>query len=115
MEQVNELTLYQKIRQMGLLRNLMQLTALIMAAMMPFARGPEYSDSWNLFFGGILPATGPIVVIVIGLDIMMSTIWRADAEDPERVAHFSMIIRCHQIVGATLLIAWLTVFLPVLA
>ena len=115
MESVNEQTLYQKIRQMGFLRNLMQLTALIMAALMPFARGPEYSDNWNLFFGGILPATGPIVVIVIGLDIMMSTIWKADTQDEARIAHFRMIIRSHQIVGGILLASWLTVFLPVLA
>ena len=107
-------TYFQKFQQMGFLRNLMHITALFLAVLMPFARGPDYSDNWNLFFGGILPATGPILVIVIGLDIMMSSIWKSDATEPHRVEHFSRIIRSHLIVGGILLAAWLSVFLPVL-
>lgn len=114
MEQMNERPLLDRLKNMGLLRNLLHLTALIMAAMMPFAGGPEYSADWNLFFGGILPAMGPIVVIIIGLDMMMSAIWRADAIDEDRKKHFHFIIRTHQIVGAILLASWLTVFLPAL-
>lgn len=104
----------EKILEMGPLRNALHAIALLFALLMPFARGPDYSDTWNLFFGGILPATSPIVVIVIGLDIMMSSIWRSDSEDPARIEQLSRIIRTHWIVGGILLAAWLAVFLPVL-
>lgn len=104
----------EKFKQMGLLRNLLHLTAVIFALLMPFANGPTYSDDWNLFFAGILPATGPIIVILIGLDTMMSAIWKSDTTDPAEIAHFASIIRAHQIIGGLLLVSWLAVFLPVL-
>ena len=103
-----------KIRGMGFLRNLLHFTAIIFALLMPFAAGSKYSDSWNLFFSGILPATGPILVIIIGLDIMMSKIWKAEASD-DRIEHFNNIIRTHLLVGGALLASWLLVFLPVLS
>ena len=105
--------MFNKIKEMGLLRNMLHCLAIIFALLMPFAHGPQYSDSWNLFFSGILPATAPIIVIVIGLDLMMSKIWKSEAS-PERVAHLNSIIRAHLIVGGALLASWLTVFLPVL-
>jgi len=102
-----------RIKEMGPLRNGLHGVALTFAMLMPFARGPEYSATWDLFFGGILPALGPIVVILIGLDIMMSSIYRTDAEGDE-VARLTLIIRAHWVIGALLLGAWLAVFLPVL-
>ena len=103
----------ENIKAMGALRNGLHAIALLFAAMMPFAHGPDYSDDWNLFFGGILPATAPLIVIIIGLDIMMSSIWKSEAE-PARIAHLERIIKAHWIIGGILLAAWLTVFLPVL-
>ena len=103
-----------EIRGMGFLRNVLHFTAIIFALLMPLAAGPGGSDSWNLFFNGILPATGPILVIIIGLDLMMSKVWKAEASD-ERIAHFNYIIRAHLIVGGILLASWLLVFLPVLS
>lgn len=101
------------IKEMGPLRNGLHGIALLFALLMPLARGPDYSDTWNLFFGGILPATAPLIVIVIGLDIMMSSIWKSDA-DSERVLQLNRIIRTHLLVGGALLFAWLAVFLPAL-
>ena len=105
--------MFNQIREMGILRNMLHCTAIVFALLMPFARDPQYSDSWNLFFGGILPATGPIIVIIIGLDLMMSKIWKAEAS-PERIEHLNGIIRAHLIVGGALLASWLLVFFPVL-
>ena len=102
------------LREMGFLRNLLHGTAALFTLLMPFATGPSYSDSWNLFFSGILPATAPIIVIVIGLDTMMSSIWRSDSDDPERILHLTRVIRAHQFFGGILLFAWLAVFLPIL-
>ena len=98
---------------MGPLRNSLHVVALLFALLMPFATGPDYSDTWDLFFGGILPATAPIIVIVIGLDIMMTSIWKSDAA-ADRVLQLNRVIRTHLIVGGILLAAWLAVFLPVL-
>lgn len=105
--------MFNKIREMGLLRNMLHCVAIVFAVLMPFARSPQYSDSWNFFFSGILPATAPIIVIVIGLDLMMSRIWKSEAS-PERIEHLNSIIRAHLIVGGALLASWLLVFLPIL-
>ena len=101
------------ILAMGPLRNLLHLTALVFTLLMPFAGGPGYSGGWNLFFSGILPATAPIIVIIIGLDIMMSHIWKSGAT-MSRIQALSNIITMHLIVGGILLLSWLYVFLPVL-
>ena len=101
------------LKSMGALRNGLHGTALLFALLMPFADSLDYSNEWNLFFGGILPALSPLIVIVIGLDIMMSAIWKSEAE-PDQVKHFQRIIRTHWAVGGILLAAWLSVFLPVL-
>ena len=107
--------LWQRIRDMGALRNSLHLTALVFTALLPFARAVDYSDGWNLFFAGILPATAPLIVIVIGLDIMMSAIWRSDAEgNAAEISRLTFIIRTHQLVGGILLLTWLAVFLPML-
>ena len=101
------------LRAMGPLRNGLHLIALSFALLMPLADGPGYKSDWNLFFEGILPALSPLIVIIIGLDIMMSNIWKSEAE-AERVEHFNRIIFTHWIVGGILLLAWLSVFLPAL-
>lgn len=103
-----------KIREMGFLRNMLHCTAIVLAFLMPFARETQHSDAWYLFFSSILPATAPIIVIVIGLDLMMSKIWKSEATQ-ERIEHLNSIIRAHLIVGGVLLASWLLVFLPVLS
>ena len=65
---------------MGTLRNGLHRIALLFALLMPFAHGPDYSNDRNLFFNGTLPALSPLIVIVIYLDIVMSSIWKSDAE-----------------------------------
>ena len=65
---------------MGTLRTGLQEIILLFALLMPFAHGPDYSNDWNLFFSGILPALSPLIAIVTDLDIVMSSIWKSDAE-----------------------------------
>lgn len=99
--------------KMGVLRNMLHGTAIVFVLLMPLAVAPDRTENWNLFFGAILPATAPLVVIVIGLDIMMSQIWKSEASE-EAVRRYNLIIRTHLIVGGLLLAAWLAVFLPAL-
>ena len=56
-------------------------------------------------------ATAPLIVIVIGLDVMMSQIWKSDA-DEARVRQLDTVIKAHLFFGGLLLGAWLLVFLP---
>lgn len=107
----------QRLSEMGPLRNLLHGTAALFALLTLFARAPGYSGAWEVFFTGVLPATAPIIVIVIGLDIMMSSVWRSDAmatADTARAQRFTRIIRAHYLFGGVLLGVWLAVFLPVL-
>ena len=108
-------TLIERLLAMGFLRNLLHGSALAATLLLPFARAIDYSGDWNLFFAGILPAVSPILVILIGLDTMMSSIRRADAEgDIRQIEFYSGIIRAHQVFGGLLLGMWLLIFLPIL-
>ena len=113
MQAGNRVQVISNLKNMGALRNGLHAIALVFALLMPLAHGPDYTSNWNLFFDGVLPALSPLIVIVIGLDIMMSSIWKSDAGS-ERIQHFNRIIRAHWIFGSILLISWLTVFLPAL-
>lgn len=100
-------------QSIGLLRGMLDLTALLCALLLPFAHLPGYESSWNLFFSGVLPACAPIVIIVIMLDVMMSQVWKSEAS-AERITALNRIIKVHCVVAGLLLVSFLTVFLPVL-
>ena len=100
-------------KDMGPLRCLLHLAALALIGLMPFASVPGYTGNWDLLFSGIVPATAPLVVIVIALDMMMCQVWKADAP-PTRRAALTRILWAHLAVGGLLLGAWLAVFLPAL-
>ncbi len=105
--------LLEKLKSIGLLRNLLHGVAVIFIILMPFANAPGYTSEWNLFFAGVLPATAPIIMIVMMLDVMMCQV-RKDGETPERIEHLNFIIKTHLIVALILLIAFLSIFLPIL-
>ena len=98
---------------MGALRNLLLGVAVVFIFLMPFASTPVYSDEWDLFFGGVLPATATIIIIVLMLDVMMSQIWK-DAASQERIQQLNFIIKTNCLVAFILLLAFLSIFLPVL-
>ena len=102
-----------KLKSIGLLRNLLHFVAVMFIILMPFARAPGYTSEWSLFFAGVLPATAPIVIIIMMLDVMMCQVWK-DGETPERIEHLNFIIKTHLIVALALLIAFLSIFLPIL-
>ncbi len=106
------------LKSMGLLRNLLHGFAALCTLMMPFAMADSYTSGfWDVVFTGVLPATAPLVVVVIGLDGMMSSIWKSDALQEDRLdeaQRYQLIIRTHQVIGTILALAWLAVFLPAL-
>lgn len=103
-----------KLKSIGVLRNLLLGVAVIFIFLLPFASTPVYSDEWDLFFGGVLPATAPIIIIVLMLDVMMSQIWK-DAASDERIEQLNFIIKTHILVAFILLLAFLSIFLPALS
>jgi hypothetical protein len=101
-----------KLKSIGLLRNLLHGVAVMFIILMPFATSPGYTSDWSLFFAGVLPATAPIVIIVMMLDVMMCQVWK-DGETPEKTEHLNFIIKTHLVVALGLLIAFLSIFLPI--
>ena len=100
-------------KDMGPLRCLLHLAALALTCLMPLASLPGHAGNWDLVFSAIVPATAPLVVIVIALDMMMCQVWKAEAP-PARRAALTRINWAHLAVGGLLLGAWLLVFLPAL-
>ena len=105
--------LWSKLKSNGVLRNLLLGVAVIFICLLPFASTPVYSDDWDLFFGGVLPATAPIIIIVLMLDVMMSQIWK-DAASQERIEQLSFIMKTESLAAFILLLAFLSIFLPAL-
>ena len=97
--------------QMGLLRNVLHGTALFLSIMMPVSMIQINSEWWSLLVLGALPALAPIIVIIIGLDIMMSSIWKSDASEG-KLDYYNKVIRSHLRFGGLLFLSWLIVFLP---
>ena len=97
--------------QMGFLRNVLHGTALFLSVMMPVSMIQIESEWWALLVLGALPALAPIIVIIIGLDIMMTSIWKSDASD-EKLPYYKKVIRAHLAFGGLLFLSWLAVFLP---
>jgi hypothetical protein len=97
--------------QMGFLRNVLHGTALFLSVMMPVSMIQIESEWWALLVLGALPALAPIIVIIIGLDIMMTSIWKADASDG-KLLYYKKVIRAHLAFGGLLFLSWLAVFLP---
>jgi len=100
-------------RSMGALRIMLHTLALAFILLLPFAEPARILEGPALFFGGILPATAPLVFVVIMFDVMMCRIMKSDA-DGERVVQLGFIIRVHLAIGLVLLGLWLLSFRSVL-
>ena len=103
--------LLETLRSMGALRNVLHCTALFLSIMMPISMIQINSESWTLLVLGALPALAPIIVIIIGLDIMMTSIWKSDASKGKLI-YYNKVIKAHLAFGGLLFLSWLAVFLP---
>ena len=97
----------------GLLRQCLQVAALVSGLILPFAGAPDYTATWDLFFNGVLPAMVPIFLILIGFDVMMCKVLSDDA-DPTESARLSTILRCHYWVAAPVFLAFSAFIAPAL-
>lgn len=71
--------------QMGALRNALHVTAVIYILLTPFSTPKRVLEtSSELFWGGVLPATTPLVIVVLLFDLLMCLSLRGDSEPVRR-------------------------------
>ena len=87
-----------KWRTIGLLRQGLHIATIVSATMLPIADGPNYTGTWDLVFGGVIPAVVPIFVILIGFDLMMCNIIR-ESREKEEIQRLDLIRTYHRWVG----------------
>ena len=100
-------------RSIGLLRQALHIVALSGGLLLPFGGAPDYTATWDLFFNGVLPAMVPIVLILIGFDVMMCRVLKDGNTDAEQ-ARLNAILRCHYWVAMPVLIAFVIFIAPAL-
>lgn len=66
--------------QLGPLRVLLVVTTIILAILTPFSEINAEPEGWGLLFGVLIPALGPIVFMIIGLDILVCQMWKGEVE-----------------------------------
>lgn len=105
--------IWEKVKSMGVLRNLLHLLALAYILVLPFSEPKRVLEGWDLVMGGIIPATAPLIVIVILFDVMMCQVMKSDADDARR-AELAFITKVHLLFGGLVLGLWLYSFKSVL-
>jgi hypothetical protein len=98
------------LNRLGVLRSLLAALALVIALGMPWADVSLSPEGWGLIRGIVLPASAPIVFMVVMLDLMMSQVMKADADEARR-RQLNFVSRVHLVLGAALLLSWLPVFI----
>lgn len=101
------------MKRIGPLRNMLHGLALLYILILPFSSPARVLEGWGLLFGGIIPATAPLVFIVMMFDVMMCQIMKGDA-DQTRSSELNFTIKLHLLLGFTLLALWLYSFRSVL-
>lgn len=102
-----------QLKEMGFLRNLLHILAVAFILVLPFSEPKRILEGWDLFFGGIVPATAPLIFVVMMFDVMMCQIMKGDGPEENR-ARFTRIVRVHLGLGFVLICLWLYSFEAVL-
>ncbi|MDZ7684227.1 MAG: hypothetical protein U5O39_03820 [Gammaproteobacteria bacterium] len=105
--------IWRRFREMGVLRNLLHALALAFIAMLPFSEPSRVMAGWQLVTGGIIPATTPLVFIVMMFDVMMANVLKGEAE-PEHAIVLRRAIRTNLTLGLILIGLWILSFEDVL-
>ena len=92
-------------RDLGALRTLLALLALLVIAVAPLSEGAAVYSGWRLATTVVAPALFVMLVFVVPLDVAMSALFRSGAEGAER-ARFARIIATELTLLAVLLLAW---------
>ncbi|WP_435104144.1 hypothetical protein [Arhodomonas sp. AD133] len=105
------MTITDRLRSLGPLRIALLSAVVVLVVLRPFAVSPPTAATLPaLIHTVIVPALVPIVVAVQGFDLVMTAVFRVDADSHER----QRLTRCLRIGGAGLvlvLLAWVPYFL----
>jgi len=110
MEASQPQSLILKLMSQGVLRILLQSTAIVVIVAVPFSEPKWNPIGWEIVPGAVIPALAPILFILLMLDVMMCAVWKADTEDQNEAARLSFAIKTHLTVGATLMALWINSF-----
>ena len=104
----------ERFKAMGVLRNLMHLLAIIFILILPFAEPQWHPEGgWELLMGAMIPATAPIIFIVMMFDLLILKVMRSGA-DETRLEIEGLITRTHLVTGGLLLLMWALSFSGIL-
>jgi hypothetical protein len=100
----------EKIKAMGVLRNLLHLLAIVFILALPFAKPVWHPEgAWELLMGAMIPATAPIIFVIMMFDLLMINVMQSGADD-QQVRSKSLITRTHLLLGGVLVLVWLLAF-----
>ena len=104
----------ERFKAMGVLRNLMHLLAIIFILILPFAEPQWHPEGgWELLMGAMIPATAPIIFIVMMFDLLMLKVMRSGADETQLEIE-GLITRTHLVTGGLLLLMWALSFSGIL-
>ncbi len=106
--------MFERVKAMGVLRNLLHLLALIFILILPFAEPQWHPEGgWELLMGAMVPATAPIVFIIMMFDLLMLKVMRSGA-NADQLEIEGLISRTHLGIGGLLMFMWILSFSGVL-
>ncbi|MFT4630996.1 MAG: hypothetical protein ACI8PP_001811 [Candidatus Pseudothioglobus sp.] len=96
----------EKFKAMGVLRNLMHLLAIAFIFLLPFAEPMWHPEGTSeLVMGAMIPATAPIIFIIMMFDLLMIRVMQSGAEAP-MLAVQGLIARTHLLIGGIMMLLW---------
>ncbi len=105
------MTIQDRLRSLGPLRIALLAAVVVLVALRPFAGSPPTAATLPMLLSTVIvPALVPIVVAVQGVDLVMTAVFRVDADGYEH----QRLTRCLRMGGAALvlvLLAWVPYFL----
>lgn len=102
--------------RLGPMRVALLFIALTLAALIPLPGTQLAESGFDVFRSTIVPTLAPIIFMVLMLDVLMSAVQKADADEADhaRRARYRMIIRVHLVTAAILVLASLPFFIDLL-
>lgn len=89
-----------------MLRNLLHLLAIVFILMLPFAEPMWHPEGgWELLMGAMIPATTPIIFIIMMFDLLMTNVMQSGA-DESALAVKGLIARTHLAIGGVMMVLW---------
>jgi hypothetical protein len=96
----------EKFKAMGVLRNLLHLLTIVFILMLPFAEPMWHPEgTWELLMGAMIPATAPIIFIIMMFDLLMLRVMQSGAE-ASMLAVQGLVVRTHLLTGGIMMLLW---------